>query len=209
MFPPQRYVYVKLAVIGKTLRLQSCTQSSEDMSHHKVFQKRRSSKAPLVFCFCFFYIKIAIDLSWSKIVKVLLWLSKCFCGNWPLLKAAVIFILPVTGPRILLESKMSFNSPVISEDDQKNHQGIKRNFEGLNSSDSQTTSMLQETPLENLHLAPQTVLERAPKQGRSKCPRCNSSRMFYCYTCYVPVETVPTGEIPVVKVSARYILFLI
>nr|XP_028563101.1 DTW domain-containing protein 1 isoform X5 [Podarcis muralis] len=107
----------------------------------------------------------------------------------------------LNGPRILLESKMSFNSPVISEDDQKNHQGMKRNFEGLNSSDSQTTSMLQETPLENLHLAPQTVLERAPKQGRSKCPRCNSSRMFYCYTCYVPVETVPTGEIPVVKIA--------
>ncbi|XP_028563096.2 tRNA-uridine aminocarboxypropyltransferase 1 isoform X2 [Podarcis muralis] len=98
---------------------------------------------------------------------------------------------------------MSFNSPVISEEDQKSHQGIKRNLEGLNSSDSQTTSMLQETPLENLHLAPQTVLERAPKQGRSKCPRCNSSRMFYCYTCYVPVETVPTGEIPVVKLPLK------
>ncbi|KAL8197248.1 UNVERIFIED_CONTAM: DTW domain-containing protein 1 [Gekko kuhli] len=27
--------------------------------------------------------------------------------------------------------------------------------------------------------------------------------MFYCYTCYVPVETVPTSEIPVVKLPVK------
>ncbi|XP_061451805.1 tRNA-uridine aminocarboxypropyltransferase 1 isoform X2 [Rhineura floridana] len=97
---------------------------------------------------------------------------------------------------------MSLNSSVISKEDQIGYQGIK-NFDCLKSLDSQATSMLQETPLENLHLTSQAVLERAQKQGRSKCPRCNSSRMFYCYTCYVPVETVPTREIPVVKLPLK------
>ncbi|XP_062998383.1 tRNA-uridine aminocarboxypropyltransferase 1 [Elgaria multicarinata webbii] len=98
---------------------------------------------------------------------------------------------------------MSLNSAVTLQEDQESHQGIKINSECLKRLDSQATSMLQETPLENLHLASQAVLERAQKQGRSKCPRCNSSRMFYCYTCYVPVETVPTGEIPIVKLPLK------
>ncbi|XP_073474760.1 tRNA-uridine aminocarboxypropyltransferase 1 isoform X3 [Aquarana catesbeiana] len=53
--------------------------------------------------------------------------------------------------------------------------------------------------LKNLQVSAQEVLEVAQKKGRSKCPKCNSSRMFYCYTCYVPVESVPTAEIPSVK----------
>uniref|UniRef100_A0A8D2Q495 tRNA-uridine aminocarboxypropyltransferase 1 n=2 Tax=Varanus komodoensis TaxID=61221 RepID=A0A8D2Q495_VARKO len=90
------------------------------------------------------------------------------------------------------------------KENRESHQGIKRNSESLKSLDSQTTSESHEdTPLENLHLASQAVLERAQKQGRSKCPKCNSSRMFYCYTCYVPVETVPTKEIPVVKLPLK------
>ncbi|XP_063170116.1 tRNA-uridine aminocarboxypropyltransferase 1 isoform X2 [Candoia aspera] len=63
--------------------------------------------------------------------------------------------------------------------------------------------MLQETPFENLCLASQDILESAQKQGRSKCPRCHGSRMFYCYSCYVPVETVPVEEIPVVKLPLK------
>ncbi|XP_069622145.1 tRNA-uridine aminocarboxypropyltransferase 1 isoform X2 [Ranitomeya imitator] len=54
--------------------------------------------------------------------------------------------------------------------------------------------------LERLKVSSQVVLETAQKKGRAKCPKCNSSRMFYCYTCYVPVESVPTGYIPTVKV---------
>ncbi|XP_063782103.1 tRNA-uridine aminocarboxypropyltransferase 1 isoform X4 [Pseudophryne corroboree] len=54
--------------------------------------------------------------------------------------------------------------------------------------------------LDNLQISCQKVLELAQRKGRSKCPKCNSSRMFYCYTCYVPVESVPIGDIPSVKI---------
>nr|XP_056721900.1 tRNA-uridine aminocarboxypropyltransferase 1 [Euleptes europaea] len=94
---------------------------------------------------------------------------------------------------------MSLSSAAILEGDQ----GTKRKTESLKSPDSQAASVPQETPLQNLCLASQAVLERAQKQGRSKCTKCNSSRMFYCYTCYVPVETVPTREIPVVKLPVK------
>ncbi|KAM4747314.1 tRNA-uridine aminocarboxypropyltransferase 1 [Rhinophrynus dorsalis] len=57
--------------------------------------------------------------------------------------------------------------------------------------------------LKNLHLSSQEVLVTAQKKGRSKCPKCNSSRMFYCYTCYVPVESVPTNDIPRVKLPMK------
>ncbi|XP_069835550.1 tRNA-uridine aminocarboxypropyltransferase 1-like [Dendropsophus ebraccatus] len=57
--------------------------------------------------------------------------------------------------------------------------------------------------LEKLKVSSQVVLETAQKKGRSKCPKCNSSRMFYCYTCYVPVESVPIGDIPTVKLPVK------
>nr|DBA31785.1 TPA: hypothetical protein GDO54_007561 [Pyxicephalus adspersus] len=57
--------------------------------------------------------------------------------------------------------------------------------------------------LENLQVSSQEALEVAQKKGRSKCPKCNGSRMFYCYTCYVPVESVPTSEIPSVKLPVK------
>ncbi|XP_040269957.1 tRNA-uridine aminocarboxypropyltransferase 1 isoform X1 [Bufo bufo] len=56
---------------------------------------------------------------------------------------------------------------------------------------------------EKLKLSSQVVLETAQKKGRSKCPKCNGSRMFYCYTCYVPVESVPTGDFPTVKLPVK------
>ncbi|KAG8440514.1 hypothetical protein GDO86_006316 [Hymenochirus boettgeri] len=55
----------------------------------------------------------------------------------------------------------------------------------------------------NLQLSSQRVLEIAQEKGRSKCPKCNSSRMFYCYTCFVPVESVPSSDIPVVKLPLK------
>ncbi|XP_063782102.1 tRNA-uridine aminocarboxypropyltransferase 1 isoform X3 [Pseudophryne corroboree] len=57
--------------------------------------------------------------------------------------------------------------------------------------------------LDNLQISCQKVLELAQRKGRSKCPKCNSSRMFYCYTCYVPVESVPIGDIPSVKLPLK------
>ncbi|KAM3828304.1 tRNA-uridine aminocarboxypropyltransferase 1 isoform 2-T2 [Vipera latastei] len=80
---------------------------------------------------------------------------------------------------------------------------MKRNAEFLQNQDTPATSMLQETPFDNLRLTSQAVLERAQKQGRSKCPRCHGSRMFYCYSCYVPVETVPVEDIPIVKLPLK------
>lgn len=37
--------------------------------------------------------------------------------------------------------------------------------------------------------------------GRSPCIKCNKSRKFFCYSCYVPVEAIST-RLPVVKVNS-------
>lgn len=37
-------------------------------------------------------------------------------------------------------------------------------------------------------------------KGRSPCPRCGKSRMYFCYTCYVPVSEL-IGHIPICRVS--------
>lgn len=100
---------------------------------------------------------------------------------------------------------MSLNSPTLLN--QESHRGFKKKIECLKNPESQTTS-LQDNPLQNLQIASHEVLEKAQKSGRSKCPKCGSSRMFYCYSCYVPVETVPTKQIPVVKVSIFCIYLL-
>ncbi|XP_013921838.1 PREDICTED: DTW domain-containing protein 1 [Thamnophis sirtalis] len=80
---------------------------------------------------------------------------------------------------------------------------MKRNAECLQNQDILAASLLQGTPFDNLCLTSQAILERAQKQGRSKCPRCHGSRMFYCYSCYVPVETVPVEDIPIVKLPLK------
>lgn len=102
---------------------------------------------------------------------------------------------------------MSLNSPTLVNEE--NSQEPKRNSECLESVELQAPSSFQDNPLQQLQLASQEVLEKAKKSGRSKCPRCSSSRMFYCYTCFVPVETVPTKEIPTVKVNISYRFFII
>ncbi|NWQ94584.1 DTWD1 protein, partial [Burhinus bistriatus] len=96
---------------------------------------------------------------------------------------------------------MSLNSSTLLNEEKS--QGPKRNSECLESVELQTPSSFQDNPLQQLQLASQEVLEKAKKSGRSKCPRCSSSRMFYCYTCFVPVETVPTKEIPTVKLPLK------
>ncbi|XP_062440012.1 tRNA-uridine aminocarboxypropyltransferase 1 [Rhea pennata] len=105
------------------------------------------------------------------------------------------------GPEPRERLTMYLNSSTLLNEE--NSQGLKRNTECLESQELQTPSSFQDNPLQQLQLASQEVLEKAKKSGRSKCPRCSSSRMFYCYTCFVPVETVPTKEIPVVKLPLK------
>ncbi|XP_078283238.1 tRNA-uridine aminocarboxypropyltransferase 1 isoform X2 [Rhinoraja longicauda] len=55
----------------------------------------------------------------------------------------------------------------------------------------------------DLKLASQTVLETAQQKGRSKCPKCQSSRMFYCYSCFLLVDGVNSDKIPQVKLPLK------
>ncbi|KAM6257567.1 tRNA-uridine aminocarboxypropyltransferase 1 isoform 2-T5 [Porphyrio hochstetteri] len=103
--------------------------------------------------------------------------------------------------RLLTKLTMSLNSSTLLNEE--NSQGPKRNTGCLESLEMQTPPSLPDNPLQQLQLASQEVLEKAKKSGRSRCPRCGSSRMFYCYTCFVPVETVPTEEIPNVKLPLK------
>ncbi|XP_068954121.1 tRNA-uridine aminocarboxypropyltransferase 1 [Petaurus breviceps papuanus] len=86
---------------------------------------------------------------------------------------------------------MSLNPPIFFKEDKDSK------------SELQNTSLTKEDPLQNLRLASQEVLQKAQQSGRAKCLKCGGSRMFYCYTCYVPVETVPVEQIPVVKLPLK------
>lgn len=56
-------------------------------------------------------------------------------------------------------------------------------------------------PFEFMKITDNTFLSDI--KGRSACPKCNKSRKFFCYTCYVPTATV--GQLlPVVKVSVTF-----
>ncbi|XP_051896612.1 tRNA-uridine aminocarboxypropyltransferase 1 isoform X2 [Pristis pectinata] len=55
----------------------------------------------------------------------------------------------------------------------------------------------------DLKLASQTVLETLQQNGRSKCPKCQSSRMFYCYSCFLLVDGVSSDKIPQVKLPLK------
>ncbi|XP_023669809.2 tRNA-uridine aminocarboxypropyltransferase 1 [Paramormyrops kingsleyae] len=57
-------------------------------------------------------------------------------------------------------------------------------------------------PFDGLKLASHEVLERAQMTGRSKCPKCNGSRMFYCYTCFSLVG-VNQDEVPKIKLPVK------
>lgn len=37
---------------------------------------------------------------------------------------------------------------------------------------------------------------------RQKCPKCDKSRQYYCYSCYVPLDCVK-NELPFVKLPAK------
>ncbi|XP_037600954.1 tRNA-uridine aminocarboxypropyltransferase 1 isoform X2 [Cebus imitator] len=92
---------------------------------------------------------------------------------------------------------MSLNPPIFLKQSEEN------NSKFVETKQSQTTSIASEDPLKNLNLASQEVLQKAQQSGRSKCLKCGGSRMFYCYTCYVPVENVPIEQIPLVKLPLK------
>ncbi|KAM7362175.1 tRNA-uridine aminocarboxypropyltransferase 1 [Cochliomyia hominivorax] len=54
-------------------------------------------------------------------------------------------------------------------------------------------------PFKNMHLADHTVLDTI--EGRFDCSKCNRSRKFFCYNCYVPVgnlgDVIPKVRIPI------------
>ncbi|XP_045756061.1 tRNA-uridine aminocarboxypropyltransferase 1 [Mirounga angustirostris] len=92
---------------------------------------------------------------------------------------------------------MSVNPPVFLKEKEEN------NSKFVEIQHSQTASIAAEDPLQNLRLASQEVLHKAQQSGRSKCLKCGGSRMFYCYTCYVPVENVPIQQMPLVKLPLK------
>ncbi|XP_037012390.2 tRNA-uridine aminocarboxypropyltransferase 1 isoform X1 [Artibeus jamaicensis] len=93
--------------------------------------------------------------------------------------------------------KMSLNQPMFLKEKEEN------NSKFMEIEQSQTTSIAAEDPLQNLCLASQEVLQKAQQSGRSRCLKCGGSRMFYCYTCYVPVENVPMEQMPLVKLPLK------
>ncbi|XP_020370763.1 tRNA-uridine aminocarboxypropyltransferase 1 [Rhincodon typus] len=61
----------------------------------------------------------------------------------------------------------------------------------------------EQDSFKDLKLASQTILETLQQNGRSKCPKCLSSRMFYCYSCCLLVDGVNSDEIPQVKLPLK------
>ncbi|XP_076426692.1 tRNA-uridine aminocarboxypropyltransferase 1 isoform X3 [Peromyscus maniculatus bairdii] len=95
------------------------------------------------------------------------------------------------------KERMALSPSVFPQESEKN------NANCVETKQSQTASIASEDPLQNLCLASQEVLHKAQRSGRSRCLQCGSSRMFYCYTCCVPVENVPTEQIPLVQLPLK------
>ncbi|CAO2578992.1 tRNA-uridine aminocarboxypropyltransferase 1 [Lemmus lemmus] len=92
------------------------------------------------------------------------------------------------------KKRMALSPSVFPQESEQN------NANCMETKQPQTASIASEDPLQNLRLASQEVLHKAQRSGRSRCLQCGGSRMFYCYTCCVPVENVPTEQIPLVQV---------
>lgn len=56
-----------------------------------------------------------------------------------------------------------------------------------------------ENPFVGLKINDMQVLQSV--KSRNACPRCYKSRMYFCYTCYVPVSTLE-GRLP--SCNVRY-----
>ncbi|XP_062922018.1 tRNA-uridine aminocarboxypropyltransferase 1 [Mobula hypostoma] len=85
------------------------------------------------------------------------------------------------------------------------HTRVKKNesSEKLKVQSSELGNQEDSDFLKGLKLASQTVLETLQQNGRSKCPKCQSSRMFYCYSCYLLVDGVSIDKIPQVKLPLK------
>ncbi|XP_061420860.1 tRNA-uridine aminocarboxypropyltransferase 1 isoform X2 [Lethenteron reissneri] len=70
-------------------------------------------------------------------------------------------------------------------------------------SGEQGPTQLAEGSFKHLRMASQTVLEELMKRGRSKCPKCQASRMFYCYTCFSLLEGISEERVPRVKLPLK------
>uniref|UniRef100_S4RSJ8 tRNA-uridine aminocarboxypropyltransferase 1 n=1 Tax=Petromyzon marinus TaxID=7757 RepID=S4RSJ8_PETMA len=70
-------------------------------------------------------------------------------------------------------------------------------------SGEQGLTQLAEGSFKHLRMASQTVLEELMKRGRSKCPKCQASRMFYCYTCFSLLEGISEERVPRVKLPLK------
>ncbi|XP_059049367.1 tRNA-uridine aminocarboxypropyltransferase 1 [Achroia grisella] len=57
-----------------------------------------------------------------------------------------------------------------------------------------------DTPFEGMHIDHFEHLNNL--KNRSPCPRCGKSRMYFCYTCYVPVSKL-ADRIPICKLPIK------
>lgn len=65
-----------------------------------------------------------------------------------------------------------------------------------------TTPFVDRTrPFVNMKISNNEFLKEI--DGRQVCPKCNKSRKFFCYTCYVQLKDNP--PFPYVKVSHYYL----
>lgn len=55
-------------------------------------------------------------------------------------------------------------------------------------------------PFEGMIIEEDTILSEL--EGRAPCPKCNKSRKYYCYSCFVPIAEL-TGKIPYVKLPIK------
>ncbi|KAK6195793.1 hypothetical protein SNE40_001148 [Patella caerulea] len=59
---------------------------------------------------------------------------------------------------------------------------------------------MEENPFPSLRISDFSILNTA--NGRSECSKCGRSRKFYCYTCFVPVQSL-INHIPKVKLPIK------
>lgn len=63
---------------------------------------------------------------------------------------------------------------------------------------SQEARSREENPFEGMDIAGAEPLNALI--SRSPCTKCGKSRMYFCYTCFVPVAQIE-GQIPLCRVS--------
>lgn len=58
-------------------------------------------------------------------------------------------------------------------------------------------------PFDGFKIANTEILDNI--KARSQCPRCGKSRMYFCYTCFIPVSQL-NGRIPTCIVRNKFIV---